>query len=462
MPISPNINFGGSHFTTSWKSKVNPLHMPIEKYDNVGEPSFASNGTHIFYTGNHYAAKSTDVRNWKFVDPSFDFKGRYASSNTTSNATTIDLFEADQRAIYDPHHTMYIWMRLGQRYAEGHITNILRLAISNDTVNWVDFDFTPLYIFKDNGVLDAELDYPDAVISKDYLYFTSSLVVGENCEKEYGVVFRISLNDLSSSLNKFPSKIPYSVFIDRNVTGIAPVDGTVKNNTYFGAQINDSSMKLYKWKEGGDYLTSQIIPIATWNDIHNSKFCGTRPLDSPNWWCKANTTSRIRSAWSYNNTLNFLWNAVTSYDNGSNWKPYIETATFRINNDMSYVRKYYVADNLRPWIFGAAIPGENEKLGIAAYYISNSKGDANINPYLNLAFGIFNQTSDKWDMTPLINSTASLPVKDEKMKDDYNFGDFITIRKHPPDKDGFLWDLGAYVIVGRQYDDVDPYFIMIK
>ena len=29
----------------------------------------------------------------------------------------------------------------------------------------------------------------------------------------------------------------------------------------------------------------------------------------------------------------------------------------------------------------------------------------NKNPYLNLAFGIFNHTSNKWDMMPFINST---------------------------------------------------------
>jgi hypothetical protein len=48
------------------------------------------------------------------------------------------------------------------------------------------------------------------------------------------------------------------------------------------------------------------------------------------------------------------------------------------------------------------------------------------------------------------------------MHDDFNFGDFITIRKHLMENDGYLWDLGAYVIVGKNYYDVDPYFIMIK
>ena len=67
--------------------------MPIEKYDNVGEPSFATNGTHIFYPV-ITMPKSTIGKTWNFVDPSFDFKGQYAQSNNTAgNTTTIDLFE---------------------------------------------------------------------------------------------------------------------------------------------------------------------------------------------------------------------------------------------------------------------------------------------------------------------------------------------------------------------------------
>jgi len=469
-PLNPNVNFNGLHLNKIWKSKVQPLLMPHERYDNVGEPSIASNGTHIFYTGNHYAAKSTIGQDWNFVDPSFDFKGLYAGGgNTTSsnatggNATEINLFEADQRTMYDPHHNMYIWIRLGHPYAEGQITNILRLAISNDTVHWTVYDFIPVQIFNNADIIDAQFDYPEAIITKDYLYFTSSLVVGQNCEKEYGTIFRISLEDLGNSLNNPNSTVPYSVVLDRNVTAISPVDGGTNTSAYFGAQLkNNSSMKIYEWKEASNRIVNQTVPIAPWNNIHNSEFCGSNLSNSEKWWCNANTTTRIRSAWFYNNSLNFLWNSIMTYDNGSTWKPYIEAATFNINQNMSYQRKYHMADDSRPWIFGAAMPNDRGDLGIVAYYVTSNTSDPNVNPYLNLAFGIFNHTNNKWDMMSLINSSASLPVKNEEMKVDYNFGDFITIRKHPPSKDGYLWDIGAYVIVGKKYDDVDPYFIMIK
>ncbi len=56
-PLDSNVNFHDSNFTTTWKSQVQPITMSKENYDNVGEPSFASNGSYVFYTGNHYAAK---------------------------------------------------------------------------------------------------------------------------------------------------------------------------------------------------------------------------------------------------------------------------------------------------------------------------------------------------------------------------------------------------------------------
>jgi len=120
-PLASTVNFDNLNLTVS-KSKVRPLPMPNERYDNVAEPSFASNGTYVFYTANHFAAKSPigyttkgdKGSNWNHIDPSFDFKGVLQQGNTTSNnatsgnATQVNIFEADQRALYDPYHSMYI------------------------------------------------------------------------------------------------------------------------------------------------------------------------------------------------------------------------------------------------------------------------------------------------------------------------------------------------------------------
>ena len=81
---------------------------------------------------------------------------------------------------------------------------------------------------------------------------------------------------------------------------------------------------------------------------------------------------------------------------------------------------------------------------------------------MNLAFGTFNESSKKWDMMPILESNSSLPVKNEKGEPDYNFGDFITIRKHHGDPSDFKWDIGGYVIMGDKYNDIESYFIKAK
>ena len=462
--LPTTVNFSGSQ-STIWKSKVEPLSMPREKFDNIAEPSIASNSTHVFYTGNYFAAKSKIGEDWKYVDPTFDFRGFYSqrgnvsSGNVTvSNQTDVNLFLADQRTIFDPDRNMFLWLRLGEPYLEGKVTNILRLGISNDTMKWTVFDFVPIDIFKASDIVDATFDYPQVILSKDFVYITSTLVLGDDCEREYGTILRISLNDLSNSLNKL-SKLTYTAVLDRNVTGIAPIDGSYNDTAYFGAHLkNTSNMKIIHWNEDSNAITNQTVSIEPWNNIRNSHYCET---NSKIWWCEAHTSSRIRSAWLYNDSLNFMWNAITSYDNGSTWKPYIDVATFNINNNMSYERKYYLADASKQWIFGSAIPNTRGDLGAIAYYVTSNSTHPSGNAYFNLAFGLFNHSSSSWDMIPLINSTHSLPVKDEKSNDDYNFGDFITIRQHPH-KNGYLWDIGGYVIVGNNYYDVAPYFIMIK
>ena len=137
-------------------------------------------------------------------------------------------------------------------------------------------------------------------------------------------------------------------------------------------------------------------------------------------------------------------------------------ATFDLQNNMSYERKYPIVDQNRSWLFSAAIPSVDGTLGTIANYVNNQSKNPNTNPYLNLAFGILNTTAHKWEMMQVLNSTASLPVKDERLREDYNFGDFLTIRQHVNASDDFRWDAGGYIITGDHYYNVEPYLMMIR
>jgi len=446
------IDFDSTHGYKILKTKIKSDSIPLDKFHNVAEPSFASNGKIIFYTGNHFAARSTDTKNWKYVNPSFDFRALNGVDIFGQPIGTIDLFWADQRAIYDTKHKIFIWVRQGIESFEGGSlhTNIDRLAISKDALKWTVYDLRPSDIFWQLGITNAVFDYPQIVINDKYLYFTSSIGVFAASET-YGSIIRFSLGDLAENTNA-----RYVAKLDREVNSITPVDGS-KNPVYFGTHLrNDTSkMKVYSWNDNSNSTKQKIVRISAWNDIHNKEYC-TETSDL--WWCKAHTSSKIRSSWIYKNTINFLWNAVTTYDRGRTWVPYVDSATFRLDKNMAYERKYYLADRSKGWVFGAATPDSKNRLGMIAFYETNST-----HPAFNLAFGKFNHDSHKWEVVRLASSTSHLPVLDNNNRTDYTWGDFITIRKHVgPSKENYSWDAAGYTLTGKMYYNVNPYFIRIK
>lgn len=162
------------------------------------------------------------------------------------------------------------------------------------------------------------------------------------------------------------------------------------------------------------------------------------------------------------NSINFQWNALVSHDGGSSWVPYIDSATFHVNDSMRYERKYHLADQSTPWMFGAVSPDEQGFLGVGAFYVDTRYSDSLSSPYINYAFGVFNNTEDKWEMMPILNSSAPLPVRDEEGDPDYNIGDFLTTKVHVGGNNTYSWDAGGYVIVGPNYNNTEPYYLMIK
>lgn len=470
--VKPSVVFNKYDNNMFSKSLVKSESIPRNAYDNVGEPSFASNGNITFYTGNHYAAAKIDNGNWQFVDPSYDFLGY--DSDPRQN---FSIFWADQRTVYDHEHDLFIWIRQGDiTSSSSKIENVDRLAISRDTINWIVYDLKATAIFNPGVAGDTYFDYPDLVIGNQYLYLTTSIKhcfgAPQTCGL-YGAIIRFALDDFESVIeDPSNSRIKYDAILDKSVTSIAAVDHST-NPMYFGAHVpwdsrtpNDLKIKIYQWYTNSSTIDKDNITqvkIDKWNPIQNDVYCS----DFLFWWCAADTNDKIRSAWMYNNTINFLWNSVTTYDNGRSWIPYIDVATFNVS-DLKYSHKYYVTQKSVPWIFGAASPNSKGQLGIIAYYVDNNITNSDIYPYLNLAFGIFNEDKQKWEMVPIINSTASLPVinpinNNKDLKKEYNFGDFITIRKSVnSSSENFMFDIGAYVISGNSSKDISPYFIKAK
>ena len=149
VSLNETTNFDSSLEYKILKSKVKSDQIPLIKYYNVAEPSFGSDGNIIFYTANHFAARSIQAKNWQYVNPSFDFRGNEYDIFGHPTGKIIDLFWADQRVIYDTNHKIFIWIRQGQIIKEGQSlhTNIDRLAVSKDALKWTAYDLRPRDIF---------------------------------------------------------------------------------------------------------------------------------------------------------------------------------------------------------------------------------------------------------------------------------------------------------------------------
>jgi len=448
-----------------WKYRINSDLTIHKDFDNVGEPAFANNGSLVFYAGNHYAGRLIDKGVWQFVDPNFDFKGMQSTGSDTTmgdiasgGEKIVPLFKADQHIEYDPIHKIYLWIRQSVPILfAGAPSNIERLAISKDTHNWVVLDLVSTSVLNNAHISRAYLDYPDTTLSDKFFYATTT-VYDLNEGKQYGLITRFSLDDLANSIDN-PKVFNYDVVLDRDVEQITPVNGA-SNPMSFGAHLlNESSMKLYFWNNHSSVPVPINISILPWTSINDPKICQSNPQT---WWCKANTDSRIRSAWMQGSSINFMWNALGSFGNGTTWIPYVDSATFYLGKKDTYERKFLISEDGRPWIFGAASTAANGDLGASAYYFNMDKPKPLEHPYFNQAFGVFNNTSNKWDMMPILNSTYPLPVLNEENKPDYNFGDFFTTKPHVEGDAGYRWDNGAYVITGENYYDVEPYFMMVK
>jgi hypothetical protein len=464
-PVIPSISMQEPDFTRFWISRVSSSSIPYERYDNVGEPTFSSNGTHVLYAGNHFAARSVVGQDWEYVDPYFDFRGEEQRNFTNSNFSrqVVPIFKADQHIEYDPVRDMYLWIRQGEQVIiGGERANIDRLSLSRDLEHWVAYDLISTDVLGETGIIRAVFDYPDIVLTDRYFYLTTS-VYSDN--PTFGLILRISLDDLSNSLDQPANNLPainYEFVLDRNIETITPVNGA-SNPMYFGSHLpnNSNMMKIYTWFDDSPTLNSVEVSIAPWNNLKNRMICSSYPEA---WWCQAtsSTSSRIRSAWMLDNSINFLWNAITTHDNGMSWVPYSDSATFYIDEGMRYERKYHLAHQNIPFVFGSVSPNNQGNLGVGIFYIDTSIADSLTIPYLSFAFGVYNDIERKWEMMPVLTSSAPLPVRNEEGYNDYNFGDFLTTRAHTGDDGLYSWDTGAYVIVGSNSYDIEPYYVMVK
>lgn len=279
---------------------VTPLTGPATKNtgSNVGEPSVSMNGQIVLYTGNWYAAVSTDAgKTFSYIDPATAFKQFDPPGKS---------FCCDQVVQYIPSIDTFVWLL---QYGPDTGDNLQRLAFakSGDVAakRWQIFDITTDMI----GAKGAFMDFPDLALSSDCLYVTTNVFPDSGVGS---VVLRIPFSGITGG------NIVAKTFLSFDFNSFRVAQNCVAT-AFFAAHKDSSTLAVFSWPEAEDAPTDTLVGVSTW--IGGNGYSSDLP-DHRTWLDRADP--RITGATLAGHELWFAW----SVDKGSNGRanPFVQIA----------------------------------------------------------------------------------------------------------------------------------------
>lgn len=380
---------------------------------NVGEPSVATNRNVVFYTGNWYAALSTDGGStFLYVDPTKAFP-----------APTGMRFCCDQIVHYIRKIDTFVWLL---QYTEGpHGENIQRLAFATTQEiqqgHWRLFDLRP----QDLGVPNAFLDFPDLAVGTNMLYVTTNSFVGENWKAT--LLLRLPLRGIASGQITAQQTLSTENFNFR----VAQQCGRV---AYWASHNTTSSLRIFRWPESAAQPTFTDVTVASWVD--GNGFESLTPSDR-NWLARADP--RVLGATQARGNLWFAWVANRG---GANNRPhpYVQLARLR-TRDLSLLENINLWDAEAAISYPALATNSRQEVGVT-YMI----GGGAYHP--SHVVGIL--TGHRREV---ITAEGSSSPRDGQ------WGDFLTIRRHHPNTRLFA-ATGYTLDGGTGVRDATPRFVL--
>ena len=355
---------------------------------HVCEPSVAINGNVVFYTGNWFAAVSTDGgTTFRYVDPYKAFPNPPGMG-----------FCCDQVVHYIKSIDTFIWSLQYTQDAAGK--NIQRVAYATTarvkTGSWRFFDITPASLGLAAGIW---LDFPDLATGQNMLYLTTNCFKG-NVWKASAVV-RINLSSFTSgtlSASRSVSTTHFSLRVAQNCGATA----------YFAAHNSTSSLRVFSWKESSATPTSNIVTVASWSA---GPYSSTTP-DGRNWLQRADP--RLGGATLSGNELWFAWGSAKG---GANARPNPFVQIARINaTTMALIENINLWDPNSAICYSGLSTNSNDEVGVS-YTIGGGTR------YPTHVVGILTGTRRQ-----VITFTSARGPTDNK------WGDYLTVRQNYPNQ----------------------------
>jgi hypothetical protein len=353
---------------------------------HVDEPSTAARGQEVLFTGNWYAAFSTDG------GATF----RYVNPETTFPAIPNQPFCCDQVALYDAAHDLMVWLL---QHVNDQNGNTLRIAVAHgaDIANqaWRYYDFTPQNVGSWNG---EWFDFPDLAAGDKFLYATSNTFATAGDTFRRAVILRLPLDKLAAyqgfSYNYFDSTADFS---------LRPTQGAT-DTMYFGGHVATNKLRVFTWPEAGTTLSSADVTVAVWSD-------STRVAPGPDgkdWLGRAD--GRVTAAWVTGSNAGFGWTAA---QDASFPFPHVRVALVD-RNTKALAGEPHVWNHNHAFAYPAAAPNSDGVVGLSVHY----GGGAQLHP--SHAVGILEGTT--WKLLATTNGTHGPSTN--------KWGDYLAVRRH--------------------------------
>ncbi len=393
-------DFTASEVATSQRSSTN-------------EPSVANIGNTVFYTGNWYAARSTDGgQTFSYVNP-------YTNFPSVNNG-----FCCDQVVDYVPNQDMVIWGLQYNRDANTGTLRIARAVGASDVANnvWTYYDFTP----QDFGFANGNwMDFPNITLGATNVYFTSNVFSttcpGGNCPFTGSVVWRIPRTQLAAG-----GGITFDYLTQTNVGSLRATEGA-GTTMYWGSWLNTSTLRIFHWDDGsGTIFWDDVSPNAFTFMTRGSGVAGT--TDGTNW--AAFGDSRILGAWVANGIIGFMWGAR---QDGTFPYPYTIIARFN-QTTRALVTQNQVWNAGYAWLFPTA--SVNSAQNLAGLLVA---GGGTLFPLTNI--WIVDDVQSSFQPISLYYAIGSNAGPSSN-----RWGDFHTVRPHKNQPNS--WVASTYGLIG--------------
>jgi hypothetical protein len=286
--------------------------------DSTDEPSVSNDGYAVFYTGNWYAALSSNSgHSFSFIDP-FKFGGAPGAPNGG--------FCCDQVTLHDSAHDLTAWELLYCNKIDcsnGNGDNVIRFAFANSQDNLAagSFYFYDFNAQSDFGFPEGDwIDYPQLAFGTNEFYVTMN-------------IYDSSENFIDSLIVRMPtsalvtgSGFSYQYYSNNQDFTWSPTVTAPQTTLYWGATGygTNNFLRVYRWTEGSSNVA--------WNDFSPSftaakKGQASCPAPDATDWCSFDD-SRVQGAWRNGNEVGFTWDAK---QDGTFAYPYVYVAIFDVS-----------------------------------------------------------------------------------------------------------------------------------